>query len=136
MNAITVPTRATIKSSAYSDPHWCLPPRFWKRAAIFEGYDVYPVGNRMGWPVRECHVLSLRLVANNQCSDVDLDVCTGHGFSEGLWFRHTWVVNEAEKTILECSPIHPFEVYFGIILTKEEQQQFGEILDIEEYRRK
>lgn len=62
------------------------------------------------------------------------DNCTGYGFADGLWFRHTWVVNEAEKTILECTP-NTLCPYFGIILTKEEQQQYGEILDVEEYRR-
>jgi hypothetical protein len=48
---------------------------------------------------------------------------TGFGFyrlpSTNHWARHSWIVNQVDKIILEPTPNY-FDIYVGVILTKEE----------------
>lgn len=110
------------------EPYWCLPPRFWKRAKIFKGYTVYPLGAVVGLPVRKCHDSSLSVIASGHgLEGADLELATGHAYSNGHWFRHSWVVNRPDMTLLECAPVQ-FDAYFGVILTKRELWEFRDML--------
>lgn len=110
------------------EPEWCLPPRFWSRAAPFFAYTVFPLGWRVDLPIRKCHFSAIRVFREGaKIEESDLSIATGYAYTEGKWFRHSWVVNQPDYTLLECTPIE-FDKYFGVVLTKLESQQFAEII--------
>jgi hypothetical protein len=108
-----------------TEPEWCLPPFFWQRAAPFKGYEVYPLGAQVGMPIKKCHESSLTVMANRD--DTPLEYCTGYAYGEGTYTRHSWVVHQGDKILLETTPAK-FEEYFGVVLTSEEFEQFKEMM--------
>lgn len=130
---VTVPTKDTLLSKVSvceSEPFWCLPPQFWDRARVFDGYTVYPLGDQVGMPVRKCHTSSLKIL-DVDLSDqpgVILEYATGYAESEGIWYRHSWIVNQNEKILLETTP-NTFIAYFGVVLTQKELGEFREMME-------
>jgi hypothetical protein len=111
-----------------SEPEWCLPPKFWERAFSFSCETIFPLGVMQDFLHRKCHPLSIRVYQTaKSVPDCDVHIATGYAFSSGLWFRHTWVVNPADKTLLECTPTK-FDEYYGVCLSHKECGEFIEIL--------
>lgn len=115
------------------EPEWCLPPKFWERAGSMSGYTATPLGNTVGLPYRQCHRSSfLVYLRGKSVPGCSLRVATGYAYSEGYWFRHTWVVNPPDKTLLECTPVI-FEGYCGVILTHREALQFALLMEAHDF---
>lgn len=110
------------------EPEWCLPPQFWERAVPMTGYTALLLGRRLDMPHRQCHFSAIQVYrAGQSVKECSLEMVTGYAYSSEKWFRHTWVRNPPDKTLLECTPTQ-FEGYLGVVLTSLESQQFAEIL--------
>ncbi len=110
------------------EPEWCLPPRFWERAELMSAYQALPLGRRVDLPYRKCHFSAIKVYRTSKAvSECSLEIVTGYAFTEGKWFRHSWVVNPPDFVLLECTPTM-FDAYFGARLSHLEARQWSEII--------
>jgi hypothetical protein len=112
------------------EPEWCLPPKFWDRSSALTGYTVYPLGSRVSFPIRQCHISALKVVAEGVAVGEKLEYGTGYAQYKEHWTRHSWVIHRNDKILLEVTP-NTFDQYFGVILTDLELEQFKEIIAYE-----
>ena len=113
------------------EPEWCLPPNFWDRSSALKGYTVFPLGSRISFPQRQCHISALIVVAEGAAVGEKLEYCTGYAQYKEHWTRHSWVIHRKDMILLEVTP-NTFDQYFGVILTDIELKQFKEIIDYKE----
>lgn len=107
---------------------WCLPPMFWLRAEEMTGYAVFPFGNHFELPVRYCHTTSIFIVEGGKKIGIPVEYCTGYACSNGIWCRHSWVINDEEKTLLEPTP-NRYDKYYGVVLDGVEFEEFKEMME-------
>jgi hypothetical protein len=112
------------------EPEWCLPPDFWDRSSALKGYTVFPLGSKVSFPIRQCHISALDVVTNWVAIGEKLEYGTGYAQYKEHWTRHSWVIHRNDMVLLEVTP-NTFDQYFGVILTDTELEQFKEIIAYE-----